>query len=162
MLKKSSCVLPSCVIIMRPLFVRLLSLRRYVSSIYMYITLLHIPQSSSVTGTSLSDHLLSYPGHFLGSYPFAEIQSVYSSAQADWAIMTMHKALHPRDDVDRFYVLRKEEDLPTFKIASVHWFDNLKTSSKQRLTVIWLHVFLSNTNNLPTVVSFQVFPSINF
>ena len=40
---------------------------------------LHIPQSLSITGTSLSDCLVSYPGHLLGrgSYPSEEVQSVY-------------------------------------------------------------------------------------
>ena len=28
--------------------------------------------------------------------------------QRTWKLMTMHKALHPRDDVDRLYVSRKE------------------------------------------------------
>ena len=40
-----------------------------------------IPQSSSITGTSPSDCLVSYPGHWLaggGSYRSAEVQSVYS------------------------------------------------------------------------------------
>ena len=36
---------------------------------------LHIPQNSSITGTSPSDCLMSYLGHLLGwgSYPFAEM-----------------------------------------------------------------------------------------
>ena len=44
-----------------------------------------IPQSSSITGTSPSDCLVSYPEHLLGggSYPSVELQSVYSSALAD-------------------------------------------------------------------------------
>ena len=47
---------------------------------------LHIPQSSSSTGASPSDCLVSYPGHSLGeSYPSVEMQSVYSTAPADWA-----------------------------------------------------------------------------
>ena len=47
---------------------------------------LHIPQSSSITGTSPSDCLVSLPGHLLGgSYPSAEVQLVYSTAPADWA-----------------------------------------------------------------------------
>ena len=47
---------------------------------------LSIPQSSSITGTSPSDCLVSYPGHSLGgSYSSAEKQSVYSTAPADWA-----------------------------------------------------------------------------
>ena len=51
---------------------------------------LRIPQSSSITGTSPSDCLASYLGHSLlrgGSYPSVEMQSVYSTAPADWAIM---------------------------------------------------------------------------
>ena len=46
-----------------------------------------IPQSPSITVTSPSDRLVSYPGHSLeGSYPSAEVQSVYSTAPANWAI----------------------------------------------------------------------------
>ena len=44
---------------------------------------LHIPQSSSITGASPS---VLYPGHSLGeSHPSAEKQSVYSTAPADWS-----------------------------------------------------------------------------
>ena len=48
---------------------------------------LHIPQSSSITGTSLSDCLVSYHDTRWGggSYSSAEKQSVYSTAPADWA-----------------------------------------------------------------------------
>ena len=46
---------------------------------------LRIPQSSSIAGTSPSDCLVSYPGH--GSYPSAEVQSVYPTAPADWACL---------------------------------------------------------------------------
>ena len=48
---------------------------------------LRILQSSSITGTSPSDCLVSYPGQSLGveSYLSAEVQSVYSTAPADWA-----------------------------------------------------------------------------
>ena len=46
--------------------------------------LFRIPQSPSIIGTSPSDCLMSYLGHSLGgSYPSAEVQSVYSSAPAD-------------------------------------------------------------------------------
>ena len=46
---------------------------------------LHIPQSSR-TEDSPSDGLMSYQGHLLvGSYLFAEMQSMYSISQADWA-----------------------------------------------------------------------------
>ena len=44
-----------------------------------------IPQSASITGTSPSGFLVLYPGHSLaGSYTTAEVQSVYSTAPADW------------------------------------------------------------------------------
>ena len=48
---------------------------------------LHILQSSR-TEPSLSDCLMSYPGYSLEgvSYPSAEMQSVYSTAPADWAV----------------------------------------------------------------------------
>ena len=47
---------------------------------------LRIPQRPSITEASPSDCLVSYPGHSLGeSYLFAEMQSVYSATQADWA-----------------------------------------------------------------------------
>ena len=47
-----------------------------------------ILQSLSITGTSPSGHLVSYPRNSLavGSYPSAEEQSVYSTAPVDWAI----------------------------------------------------------------------------
>ena len=48
---------------------------------------LRIPQSPSITGTSPSDCLVSYLGYlFGGSYPSAEVQSVYSTAPANLAI----------------------------------------------------------------------------
>ena len=47
---------------------------------------LHIPQSSSITGASLSDCFVSYLRHALEeSYPSVEMQSVYSTASTDWA-----------------------------------------------------------------------------
>ena len=47
---------------------------------------LHIPQISKA-GASPSDGLMSYPSNSLGkSYPSAEMQSVYSTVLADWAI----------------------------------------------------------------------------
>ena len=58
---------------------------------------LRIPQSSSTAGTSPSDCLVSYPGHSLwggGSYPSAEVQSVYSTVPADWASKLRDKALY--------------------------------------------------------------------
>ena len=46
---------------------------------------LRIPQSSSVTGASPSDSVVSYPGHLLReSYPSADMQSMHSKAPDDW------------------------------------------------------------------------------
>ena len=46
--------------------------------------------------------------------------------------MTMHKAFHPRDDVDRLYVSKKkeEEDLQVLKTVLTHQFSDLKTTYK--------------------------------
>ena len=50
------------------------------------VGVLHISQSSSITETSASNCLVSYLWHSLvGSYPSAEMQSVYSIFPADWA-----------------------------------------------------------------------------
>ncbi len=47
---------------------------------------LHIPQSSSISGIWSSDCLVSYPGHPLEwSYLSAEMQSMYSAAPAELA-----------------------------------------------------------------------------
>ena len=50
---------------------------------------LSFPESYSITEASSSDRLVSYPGHSLGwgSYPSAKVQTVYSTAPADWAIL---------------------------------------------------------------------------
>ena len=48
------------------------------------------PQSSTITGVSLSDLLMSWTRHSLevggGSYPSSEMQMVYSTAPADWSV----------------------------------------------------------------------------
>ena len=49
--------------------------------------MLYIPQSSSITGTTSSDYLVSYPRHSLvESYPSADVELVCSTALANWAI----------------------------------------------------------------------------
>ena len=46
----------------------------------------HIPQHSSITEASSSDFLVSYAGYSgWESYTFVEMQSVYSTASANWA-----------------------------------------------------------------------------
>ena len=50
------------------------------------MTVICVPQTSSITETSPSDCLVSYLGHSSGeSYPSAEMQSVYSVNEVDWA-----------------------------------------------------------------------------
>ena len=52
--------------------------------------LLCFPQSFCITGTSLSDCLVSYPGHLLwGSYLPAEKQSMYSTTPVNWAMIKL-------------------------------------------------------------------------
>ena len=57
--------------------------------------MLRIPQSPSITWTLPSDYLVSYPGHLLGGSltPSAEVQSVYSTAPANWARRSKDKLL---------------------------------------------------------------------
>ena len=58
---------------------------------------LHIPQSSSITGALQSGCLMSYPRHsWVGvcwSYSSAGVQSEYSTALADWARLILEKKL---------------------------------------------------------------------
>ena len=47
----------------------------------------------------------------------------------------MHKALHPRDDVDRLYEWKKEEEeSAALKTASMHRYKNSKTTLKIQKT----------------------------
>ena len=49
-----------------------------------------IPINSIIIGATLSDSLVSYPGHtFEESYSSTEMQSVYSTTLADWAVSIM-------------------------------------------------------------------------
>ena len=67
---------------------------------------LSIPQNSSITRTSPSDCLMSYPGHCLKrSYPSVEKQSVYFTAPADWTTKTPVEEVLPlcRVAVSVFY-----------------------------------------------------------
>ena len=55
-----------------------------------------ILQSSNITGASPSNCLVPYPGHSLGeSYSSDEMQSVYSTAPADWAIFMLRGIYNP-------------------------------------------------------------------
>ena len=53
-----------------------------------------IPQSSSITGTSALNSLLSYSGLSMEeSYPSWDMQSVYATAAADWPVTWKESAL---------------------------------------------------------------------
>ena len=69
---------------------------------------LRIPQSPSITWTSLLDCLVSYPGG--GSYPSAEKQSVYYTAPADWAKRMIEFSAKAKDKVD---ILQNQPPKPT-------------------------------------------------
>ena len=57
-----------------------------ISHVALIVNMVHIHQSSRITGASSSDCLVSYPGHSLvgGSCPSAKNQSVYSTTPDDW------------------------------------------------------------------------------
>ena len=58
-----------------------------------------IPQSSSITGASPSDCLVSYPGQSLREcYPSAEMQSVYSTVSGEW--VTVHSLVESYPSVE--------------------------------------------------------------
>ena len=68
------------------------------------IGVLPILQNSSITGASPSDCLVSHPEHFLGEfYPFAEMQSVYSTVSADWTIRTFVRESYPSAKMQSVY-----------------------------------------------------------
>ena len=62
-----------------------------------------IPQSSRITGTSLSDSLVLYPEYGGGSYSSAKVQSVYSIATADWAKIKTITAKYYSFNIDRYW-----------------------------------------------------------
>ena len=72
---------------------------------------LRIPQSSSITGTSLSDCSVSYLGHFLEkSHPSAEVQSMYSTTPTNWAI-TESKIMYYQNNMQNKWYICYEEKL---------------------------------------------------
>ena len=53
---------------------------------------LRILQSPSITGTSPSNCLVSYPGYSLGGvYSSADVKSVYATVQAHWVMVNCYK-----------------------------------------------------------------------
>ncbi len=81
--------------------------------------LLHIPQSSSITGASPSDCLVLYPGGVLLLCRDA-VGVFYSPSQLGPS--------HPTEDINKQYVSKKkEEDMPALKIMHIHQYENSKT-----------------------------------
>ena len=65
------------------------------------------------------------------SYLIIIIIMIMIMDQSTRKLMTMHKALHPRDDVDRLYVSRKEAERGLASIEdSVDAFSNIRFSSR--------------------------------
>ena len=69
-------------------------------------------------------HLVRYSGSFL-KWTRDEVKQM---DQRSRKLMTMHNALHPRDNTDRQYVSREEEDLLISKTASLHRYTDSKTT----------------------------------
>ena len=69
---------------------------------------LRIPQSSSITETSPSVRLVSYPGHTFGvSYPSAVKQSVYSTARIDLAARHLLRVSYPSAEKQSVYSIAR-------------------------------------------------------
>ena len=81
---------------------------------------LRIPQSPSITGTSPSDCLVSYPEYsFVGSYPSAEKQSVYSG-QSDCLVS------YPGHSLEGSYLSAEKQSV--YSTALADWAKILWTS----------------------------------
>ena len=123
---------------------------------------LSIPQSFSITGASPSDCLMSYPGHSLsGGYSSAEVQSLYSTALADWAIRlfsvisrTLVGWVLPlcRDAVgvslaptDWAFLMKKELLGITKMVCWILWYINLCRLFNAKS--IFMQIFSSISNN---------------
>ena len=85
-----------------------------------------IPQRSSISGTSSSDCLVSYPGHLLGggSYPSAEVQSVYYTALAllDKKSFDLRESCHKFHKVSQLGKVHKEKKKTLNQIISGYKF----------------------------------------
>ena len=77
-----------------------------------------IPQRPSTSEASLSDCLMSYPGHSLKeSYSSADMQSVYSVAPADWAVwLFVFSNANYSGNGWSFYIELKGESEPPYKM----------------------------------------------
>ena len=71
--------------------------------------------------------------------------------QKTWKLMTMHKTLHPRDDVDRLYVSRKEgrRGFASIEVnvdCSIQWLEDYIEKRRERLVT----ATRNNTDNART------------
>ena len=67
---------------------------------------LHIPQRSSITGTSSSDCLVSYPGHLLREFSSsAEIQTVCYTGLLNWAKKYQGQSSIYQDSVEQWIII---------------------------------------------------------
>ena len=114
-----------------------------------------LPQSSSITGTSPSDFLVSYSGHsFAGSDLSAEVQSVYSTASVNRAtdswvnkgFITFPKSISLTVNV----IVRLEFQLPHFDVAPQHAshygiesFPWKSIGMLKSIQLVWFGLFIS-------------------
>ena len=100
---------------------------------------LHIAQSSNITGASPSDCLVLYPGHLLGEfYPSTEMKLVYSASPADWATLEWGVEINrpswekPNPLIGWFMVGKIESwVLPLFKIKLWNTIISQDTNTEQ-------------------------------
>ena len=116
---------------------------------------LHITQSSSITGTSPSDCLLSYQDtQWEGAYPSADVQSMYSTVPADWARFTFEQyciRTHPLHIMD----VLKENPPIYFPENRTNIGDKIRlldrASFQQQNMIFYLIVIITSTAFLPVM-----------
>ena len=117
-----------------------------------------IPQGSSITGTSPSDCLMSYPGHSLGEfYPSAEMQSVYSTTPANRARKSKNELMNSYTLVlvgqQKFTFISFIWTLDgTYRICKVQWLIWMDGERKSKETMLSAHfddeiIKLKSTSN---------------
>ena len=95
---------------------------------------LRIPQSSSITGASPSDCLVSYPGHLLGEiYPSAEMQFLYSTAPAGpwgWGLTPLQRI---QSAYSKPYQQNKQKEVNNVYLRHDMWHPNAHGKSLREI-----------------------------
>ena len=103
-----------------------------------------VPQSSSITETSLSDCLESYPGHSLegGSYPYAEVKHIhkheYGYVWNGWNVHRMFVTYIQREH--RNLEIRKHVTTSLFRyeIFLLHLSSRFRHKERDTIFLCWL------------------------